>query len=179
MQSIKLICCSLLLTFGCSCTNYLYQGQLSAKDSAGNDRNFILYWTRYEPLCGEIKAGPAMLLTECSPARPDFKDDPQQGIVYYGSSGFDIPIGQSQTESGSFVCGKILNYGSLKDIKTGPVSVRIDCQAAEDEFTLPMRNYLAARVEPYTFPIVQQIKKWSFFGTTLPAPQAPDCRGVR
>ncbi|NJD90566.1 MAG: hypothetical protein FIA91_03480 [Geobacter sp.] len=166
-----IICCT------AGCTNFLYQGELAALDSYGKERHFVLYWTKTEPLMGEAKAGPAILLTECSPlTRIDFSER-FDGIFFLGMPGDDRLPGQRRTTSWDMVCGKIANYARWVDVPAGQLSLSILCEPLHDEFDVEPRNYLAARQEAYSFPVVEKIKRWSFFGETLDGPLTPDCRG--
>lgn len=172
---IKWICLVMVL-LACGCTNALYQGEQTALDAYGQQRRFVLYWTRTEPLIGEAKAGPAILLTECSPTRIDFSDQ-QQGIVFRGMPGEDRPTGESATVAPDQICGEIMGHDALRDIAPGPVEVRIDCQPMPpDDFDLQPRNYLAPSPPLHRFDMVETRRAWSFFGQTFEAPQPPACR---
>jgi hypothetical protein len=173
-----LLAMTLWLTAGC--VNSLYQGELAASDAYGRDRHFVLYWTKTDPLVGQSKAGPAILLTECSPfTRIEFEDRPD-GIVFRGMPGFDLLPGQAGAVNPDPICGKVLNYATLGDAQAGPLAVAIYCQPVPgDGFAVQPRNYLAARPEPYVFPIDEKIKKWSLGGETLAGPPVPECREPR
>ena len=176
MSRIRLLLLAVTLLLGTGCTNLLYQGELTAPDASGKERHFVLYWTKTDPLIGQAKAGPAILLTECSPfSRIDFGDQPE-GIVFRGMPGFDRLPGQTGTADLNPICGKITTYVTLAYAHTGPLAVAIYCLPVSDEFAVQKRNYLAARPEPYLFSIAEKINRWSFFGETLPGPPAPECR---
>jgi hypothetical protein len=166
---------SLWLTAGCA--NTLYQGELVAPDASGHERHFVLYWTKTDPLLGQAKAGPAILLTECSPfTRIEFDDQPE-GIVFRGTPGFDRLPSQTVALERDYVCGKVINYATLRDAHAGPLAMAIYCQPAPgDDFAVQPRNYLAAQPEPYSFPVVEKTRRWSLFGETLAAPPVPECR---
>ena len=159
------------------CTNVLYQGELAAPDAYGKERQFVLYWTKTDPLLGQAKAGPAILLTECSPfTRIEFGDQPE-GVVFRGMPEFDRLPEQNAAVDLNQICGKILNYASLNEAHAGPLEMAIYCRPAPgDAFAVQPRNYLAARPEPYVFPIDEKIRKWTFLGETLPGPPVPACR---
>lgn len=166
---------SLLLTSGC--TNFLYQGEMSARDTYGKERQFVLYWTKKDPLIGAATAGPAILLTECSPlTRIDFSER-LEGIVFLSSTDRDRLPGQISAINPDLLCGKVTNYARLTEAKEGALDVAIFCEPIPNDFAVEPRNYLAAHVQPYSFPIVEKVKKWSFFGETLKGPQVPECRG--
>lgn len=177
MNRINLLIITLALWVTAGCTNFLYQGEISAPDSSGKERHFVLYWTKTDPFIGMAKAGPAILLTECSDTtRIDFDDQPE-GIVFRGEPGRDRLSGQSGTVGPNQICGKITNYKSLTEAIAGLLTVAIYCQPMpQDEFALQPRNYLSARPEPYEFPITEKQKTWSFFGETLQGPPVPECR---
>jgi len=151
------------------CTNYMYQGQLSASDAYGQERQFILYWPKTEQLLGTTNAGPAILLTECSTTRIDFSDQPQ-GIIFRGEQGMDRLPGSDAAVSDDQVCGKFLSYDKLADVPPGDLALQVDCEPIPDDFAAFPRDYLKARAEPYVFPVVEETRHWSLFGETPPAP---------
>jgi hypothetical protein len=174
-RGLFLLAVGLWLASGC--TNVLYQGEMDAQDAYGKERHFVLYWTKTDPLLGQTKAGPAILLTECSPStRIDFDDQPE-GIVFRGTPGFDLLQGQTAALDRDQICGKVINYATLREAHAGPLAVAIYCQPVPgDGFAIQPRNYLAAQPEPYSFPIVEMIRRWSLFGETLSGPPVPACR---
>jgi len=180
MISRRILLLAMTLWLIAGCANSLYQGELAASDAYGKDRRFVLYWTKTDPFLGQAKAGPAILLTECSPlTRIEFGDRPE-GIVFRGMPGFDLLPGQAGAVNPDPICGTILNYTTLGDAHAGPLAVAIYCQPAPgDGFAVQPRNYLAARSEPYVFPIDEKIKKWSLGGETLEGPPVPECRESR
>jgi hypothetical protein len=172
--SSPLIALALCLVTGC--TNFLYQGEISSQDAYGRERHFVLYWTKTDPLIGLSKAGPAILLTECSPlTRIDFSEQ-IEGIVFRGIPGYDRLPGQSGATDPNLTCGKVTNYARWTEAKEGPLSVDVFCEPVQNDFAVEPRNYLAARQQPYTFPIVEKEKKWSILGETLHGPTVPECR---
>src|SRR5664279_2599863 len=115
MMRIRFLLLAAALLLNTGCTNLLYQGELTAQDAFGKERHFLLYWTRTDPLLGQAKAGPAILLTECSPlTRIDFADQPE-GIVFRGMPGFDRLPGQTGTDNLNPICGKISTYATLNE----------------------------------------------------------------
>jgi len=157
------------------CVNSLYQAETAELDTAGNERNFTLYWTKTEPWIGTSKAGPAVLLTECSSARPAFVNT-DNGIVFFGSRGFDQLPDQSEMNSGRLLCGKIENYTHLREIPAGSITVTMRCSPVADDFSVGSRTYLAPRPAPYVLKVSEKEREWSFFGRSLAAPPAPECR---
>jgi hypothetical protein len=168
---------ALNLWLASGCTNVLYQGEVNAPDAYGKMRHFVLYWTKTDPLLGQAKAGPAILLTECSPlTRIEFDDEPE-GIVFRGMPGFDRLQELTGALERDQICGKVINYTTLREAHAGPLAVAIYCQPVPgDSFAVQPRNYLAAQAEPYSFPVVERIKRWSLFGETLSGPPVPACR---
>lgn len=177
MQRLLLLLGAATLLFTSGCTSFLYQGGISARDSYGKERQFVLYWTKKEPLIGEATAGPAILLTECSPlTRIDFSER-AEGIIFLSSTDRDRLPGQGGAVNPNLICGKVTNYSKLTDAKEGLLSVAILCEPIPNDFAVEPRNYLAAQPQPYSFPIVEKVKKWSFLGETLGGPAVPVCRG--
>ncbi len=176
MRRIVLLVCATTLLFTSGCTNFLYQGEISARDAYGKERQFVLYWTKKDPFIGEATAGPAILLTECSPlTRIDFSERPE-GIVFLSSTDRDRLAGQNDAVSPNLICGKITNYARLTEAKEGQLSVAVFCEPIPNDFAVEPRNYLSAQEQPYSFPIVEKVKKWSFLGETLGGPPVPECR---
>jgi len=176
MVRIRLLLCIWSVAVLAGCTNLLYQGEISAKDSYGKERHFVLYWTKSDPLIGEAKAGPAILLTECSPlTRIDFNEQ-SEGIVFRGMPGLDQLADGGGPATQNMICGKFTNYGKFTEAKEGPLLLAIFCKPVQNEFAVQPRNYLAAGQEPHVFTIVEKIRRWSVFGETLPGPPVPECR---
>jgi len=175
MRRITLLISALTLCFTTGCTNFLYQGEITAKDAYGKDRHFVLYWTKKDPFIGTASAGPAMLLTECSPTKLSFDEQPA-GLIFRSTSEFDRLVARSAAVDPNLICGKVTNYTRWTEAKEGTLSLAIFCEPVPNEFATQPRNYLAVSPQPYVFPIVEQLKKWSFFGETLPGPPAPECR---
>jgi len=174
MQRIRTVPALVLFFFLAGCTNALYQGELTALDAGGEQRDFVLYWTRTDPLIGKTKAGPAVLLTACSPTRIDFTQQ-AEGIIFRGMPGFDRLPGAEGTVADGTVCGAFLSSAPLIDLGAGPLPVRVDCEPVSDEFSIRPRNYPAVRPEPYLFHVVEAKKQWSLLGSTLPGPHPPPC----
>jgi hypothetical protein len=154
------------------CTNYLYQGELSGMDAYDKPNRFTLYWPKTEPLIGRDKAGPAILMTDCSTTRIDFSDQPE-GIVFRGEPDRDRLAGATTTVTQNQICGKFIGPLKLAEVQAGALAVAINCEPMPaDEFAAQPRNYPKAKAEPYIFQIVEKIKRWSWFGETLPGPEA-------
>jgi hypothetical protein len=158
------------------CTNYLYQGRLSGLDAYNKANQFTLYWPRTEPLIGRAKAGPAILMTDCSSTRIDFSEQPE-GIVFRGEQGRDRLAGEAASVSRNQICGSIVGQRRLADVQAGELSLFINCEPMPaDDFDAQPRNYPKAQAGPYIFHIVEKIRHWSLFGETLPGPEVSCAR---
>jgi len=176
MRRFILFVCASTLWLVSGCTNYLYQGEISARDAYGKERQFVLYWTKKEPLIGAATAGPAILLTECSPlTRIDFSER-AEGVVFLSSTDRDRLPGQGGEVNPNLICGKFTGYARLTEVKEGALAVAILCEPIPNDFAVEPRNYLAAQVQPYSFPIVEKVRRWRVLGETLEAPPVPVCR---
>ena len=155
------------------CANYMYQGELMATDSANQSRKVILYWPKTDPLIGEVKAGPAMLLTECG--IPIMFQQQPEGIIFRGSSADDRLPGQApgSLQDGN-ECGRFVDQSELKAISDGPLLVKVLCEPISDDFSVVDRTYLKAHDEPYEFDI-SETKEWTLLGSTPNAPEPPLC----
>jgi len=176
MRRIGLMICTLALCCTSGCTNVLYQGEITARDAYGKDRHFVLYWTKTDPFLGEAKAGPAMLLTQCSPLTRISFDEQPEGLLFRSTSEYDRLAQMGTAVGPNLICGKVTNYTRWSEAKEGILSLAIFCEPVANDFAVEPRNYLATSPKPYAFPVVEKVKKWSFFGETLPGPQVPECR---
>jgi hypothetical protein len=155
-----------------SCTNYLYQGQISGLDAYGKPGRYTLYWPKTDPLIGRSKAGPAILMTDCSTTRLDFSEHPD-GIFFMGEPDKDRLPGASASVGLDQRCGVLHSGLKLSDIRPGEIELMINCEPMpSDEMSVYPRNYPKAQSSPYLFRMVEKIKRWSFFGETLPGPVA-------
>ncbi len=171
---------SLMLLHVQGCSNYLYRGEIDAVNSAEQESKVILYWTKTDKLFGQPKAGPAILMTECSTRRITFVEA-DSGIVFYGDPGKDVLADFSAAVTQHTICGRIGNAAQFKNLQAGPVKVDIRCKAADqgDAFSIASGPftpaYLKAQPEPYTFEI-QESSGWSLFGAIPEVPVPPACR---
>ena len=161
------------------CTNYLYSGKLDAIDSYGQNRKFVLSWTKMDPFLGSPKAGPATLRTEVQCSRTLSFDEKPNGIFFLGEPGRDIDaIHNTPVSSQDHICGKFLKQSKFVDIQGGSLSLTVSCNPVKEvnEFSVHPGNqgYLKARTDPYTFDIQETKKEWSFQGKTLEIP-SPQC----
>ena len=179
MRRIGLLVSALVLCFTAGCTNILYQGEITAPDAYGKERHFVLYWTKKDPLIGTASAGPAILLTECSPLTRVSFDEQPEGLLFRSTSEFDRLADQGSVVSPDLICGKVTNYSRWREAKEGALSLAIFCKPAPNEFAVEPRNYLAAGPQPYAFPVIEKQKTWSLFGETLAGPPVPECGAGR
>lgn len=156
------------------CTNYLYQGSIKAEDSAGKQRQVVLYWSKTEPLIGDEKADMVHVLTECG-SLIVFENQPK-GIIFRGEPQRDRRVNSSAggEQEDNFECGRILGANRLTELGKGRLSLNIQCMPVNSEFSVQKRSYLQARKSPYEFDIAEK-KSWSFFGSTPMAPIVPTC----
>jgi hypothetical protein len=170
----KILIMVAMLVLGSSlngCTNYLYQGSIKAEDSAGKQRQVVLYWSKTDPLIGDEKADVAHLLTECG-SLVVFENQPE-GIIFRGEPQRDRLVSPQATTGGSpaqtLECGRIQGPRRLVDLGRGKVSLTIQCEPVSGEFSVQKRTYLKARNAPYEFAVTEN-KQWSFLGSTPDAP---------
>jgi len=170
LMSLVLLSGSLLS----GCTNYLYQGSIKAEDSAGKQRQVVLYWSKTEPLIGDEKADMVHVLTECGLVIV-FENQPN-GIIFRGEPQRDRRVNSSASgnQKDNIECGRILGASRLTELGEGPLSLRIQCAPVSSEFSVQKRTYLQARKAPYKFDVAEK-KSWSFFGNTPAAPAVPTC----
>jgi len=167
----------ILLAFGLSlqgCTNYLYQDRIQAMDSAGRERQIVLYWSKTKGLFTKPKAGPASLLTECG-APIMFVEQPP-GIFFRGTPGQDrLIIGVADASIPTEIpCGSFISQKRFVDIPSGPLRLTVFCEPVAGEFSVGRRTYIQARQEPYEFTMTAT-RKWSLTGKVPEGPVPPPC----
>lgn len=153
------------------CAQYTYFGSLQAKDSAGKDREVVVYWTKTErKLWFDTAAGGVRLLTECSTNAVDYEEKPQ-GIVFLRRPA-DVGVGRSIALGAA--CGRILTAPRVADLGEGTLELTMHCRPdTTDDFSIPaLRQYLQARDTPYRFQIHK--KRTDEVDSGAPIPQA--CR---
>lgn len=161
---------SVILLTGC--TTYIYQGHITAKDSAQVERDVLLAWSKTDPLIGNPKADMMVLRTGCGV--PVTYDEKETGIYFFGVPGSDLPIKAGLQQGQHVMCGQVLGQQRVEDISAGKVQLQILCKPKAGRFSGDKRRYLAARNEPYEF-VVSETKEWSFFGSDVVLP-LPDCK---
>lgn len=174
MRKTSLIFLCILCLGAQGCATYMYQGSMDAMDSAGQERQFILYWPKTDGLLWPAKAGPASLLTECG--NPVMFVERPEGIVFRGTPGQDAPATGPATMTGPEIpCGSFVGADRFVHIEDGPVLLLISCEPVTDEFSTQPRRYLKTRPDPYRIEITST-KEWSLFGKNPVAPDPPPCR---
>ena len=56
-----------LAALSTGCTNYMYSGTMTAKDSEGVDREIVVYWPKTKQAVDGSKGGTLELMTQCGP----------------------------------------------------------------------------------------------------------------
>lgn len=165
-----------------ACTNRMYVAERDVTNSLGEPQKSILYWPATEPLLGESKAGPIVLMTACSTRRLQF-DDSATGIVWRADPSDQVvypPESSGKAADVDTACGRIETTSAIAELGAGPLAVSIFCQATGDEFAVRAGGYkpeyIRASETPYAFDVREGDSRWSLFGTTLPAPEPPACR---
>ena len=143
-------------------------------DSAGRERQVVLYWSKTRGLLTRPKAGPASLLTECG-APVMFVEQPQ-GIVFRGTPGQDRQvIGEADASLPTEIpCGSFIDRKHFVEIPSGPLKLTVFCEPVADEFSAGRRTYIQARPEPYEFDMTAT-RKWSLTGKVPEAPAPLPC----
>lgn len=173
MKFQRIVIGFLLVASVFGCANHVYQGEISALDSKGKERQVVLYWTKTDPLLGKAKAGPASLLTECGV--PILFDEQETGIFFRGTPGQDHLVIGETGDSIDMVCGRFNNQNKFTEIEDGTLSVSVYCIPLVDEFSLASRrSYIQARQAPYQFPVTSR-KQISLFGKIPDVPGPFDC----
>ncbi|MGD7036101.1 hypothetical protein [Methylotuvimicrobium buryatense] len=174
----KLFTSIYLLVLLNGCTLSMYTAELDALNSDGEPRKALLYWSKTDRLIGTSKAGPVILMTECSTRRLSF-DETEARIIYRGEPGRDRIAGQNETIEDGTVCAKIETQLKLTELQAGELMLTMLCEAVYDEFSIQeglyTPAYLKAREAPYLFD-VQENTSWSLFGETPKAPEPPECK---
>lgn len=177
-KSYRIILLFFSLLFFQGCTNKLYHGEFDTLNSNDQESQVVIYWTKTEPFIGEDKAGPAILMTECSTRNLTFSET-ENGIYFLGTPGKDQLADKTPVPTQNTHCGKINNELKFTDIQAGPINIEILCSAIIDDFSVTTDSYssayINARNEPYKFEI-KESGNWSLFGEIPEAPAKPDCR---
>ncbi len=143
----------LLGAAGCG-TQYVYHDTITAQSSIGEDRDFLVWWSRTERrLWFDGVQGSIRLLTECSPNSVNF-DEQESGIVFELRPGFDEAALDDVIGPGG-ACGTILDAKQIKELGEGTLRLTIRCRPLVDDegFSTAPNPYLAGAEEPYVFQI--------------------------
>lgn len=151
------------------CTNYLYQGALTAPDSEGVEREILVHWSKTEPLIGDAKASPVALDTGCGETILFFERN--EGIVFRGEPGRDLDADTGQPVAEGDLCGRIVGKMKLHDLDDETLELTVRCKPESDDFSVDKRTYVQARSAPYRFDISVS-EEWSLLGKTPDSPMA-------
>ncbi len=144
-----------LLLAGCATTT-LYTSHFRAENSAGQQREFVLYWNVTSSVFTGSKASPVTLLTQCSSRTIEYEERPVPGqtqnaiqIIFRGEPGFDTAA-DSQTLPPSGICGRVLSADHLTELSGPRIEFTIRCKpVAGNAFAVQDNSYLGAREAPY------------------------------
>lgn len=159
----------LLLVFISGCgTTYVYYGLFEEENSAGEEREHLIYWTKtVRPFWFDECDGSMRLLTGCSYETILF-DETEDGIVFRCTP---YHIGVTHTVEAGGLCGEILNTKKIGELAEGKLMLKIYCAYNYDEFTEGDHSYLQAQEDVYEIDIKR--KKISEFGGNVP--KRPEC----
>ena len=164
-----------LLLTGCATTT-LYTSHFEAQNSAGQNREFVLYWNTTTSVFSGTKASPVTLLTQCSSRTIEYEERPVAGqsatqIVFRGEPGFDTAAGSTELPP-SGVCGRVLSADRLQNLSGPRIQFTVSCNPVSgDPFTVQDNNYLQARDIPYIVDITAVKTK----DLTTDTPHRPSC----
>ncbi len=159
----------LLIIFLCGCAQYTYYGTIEEKDSDGNERIHLFYWTKTErKLWFDEPSGSVRLLTECSLSTVNF-DETENGITFYNTGSHE---GVTRSVNIKEPCGEILDVKKIDKLTEGTLRLKIYCKFIEDGFTVGNHAYLKAQDGIYEIQIAR--KKSTEFEDGVP--RRPDCR---
>lgn len=169
---------ALLLLAACSTTT-LYSSRFEARNSAGQAREFVLYWnTTTSGLWGE-KSSPVTLLTQCSSRTVQYEETPaaQSGgspataIVFRGEPGFDTAADSDSLPPGG-ICGRVLSADRLNRLGAGRIEFTMSCKPVDgNPFAAADDSYLQARAAPYVVPVTATKTK----NLQADTPRRPSC----
>lgn len=151
------------------CTNYLYQGALTAPDSEGVERQVLVHWSKTDPLIGDAKASPVALDTGCG--ETILFVERNDGIVFRGEPGRDFDADTDQAVAEGDLCGRVIGKTKLHELDDDTLELTIRCKPESDDFSFKKRTYVQARSEPYRFDISVS-KEWSLLGKIPDSPMA-------
>jgi hypothetical protein len=149
-----------LLLAGCATTT-LYTGHFQAPNSAGQNREFVLYWNSTASVFSGTKASPVTLLTQCSSRTIQYEERPVADsapgatqIVFRGEPGFDTAADSTQLPA-SGVCGRVTSAHRLQDISGPRIEFTVSCKPVSgNPFAIQDNSYLQARDSAYVVEVV-------------------------
>jgi len=163
-KNILILCIFLIFA---ECATYVYYGQITSEDSAGEIRDHFIYWTRTTRVLGFDECSEVIrLCTEHSYETIDFKET-EDGIIFPRSYGYKKVIFETDT-AGPY--GKILDVKKVSELKEGILRLVIYCEFDSTDFTTGDHHTLKAREAPYEFDIVRK-KSTEFEGGIPKSPE--------
>ncbi|MGH8403311.1 MAG: hypothetical protein ACRESO_07925, partial [Gammaproteobacteria bacterium] len=115
---------AIVLLPGCATTT-LYTGHFEAQNSAGQEREFVLYWNSTQSIFTGTKSSPVTLLTQCSSRTIQYEERPLTDnaksatqFVFRGEPGFDTAAGSKDLPP-SGICGRVLSADRIQNLN-GP-----------------------------------------------------------
>lgn len=168
---------ALLLLAGCATTT-LYTAHMEAQNSAGQDREFVLYWNTTTSVFSGTKASPLTLLTQCSSRTIQYEERPVTDsaqsttqIVFRGEPGFDTATDSMELPP-SGVCGRVLSADRLQNLRGPRIEFTVNCKPVSgDPFAVQDDNYLQARDIPYVVDVTAMNTK----DLSAATPHRPSC----
>lgn len=145
---------AILLLAACSTTT-LYSSRFEAENSAGQQRQFVLYWNTTTSAFWGTTASPVTLLTQCSSRTVHYEEEPARGgqnpteVVFRGEPGRDRAMNSNELPANG-VCGRVLSADRLTGV-TGPtIEFTVSCKPVSgNPFAATDDSYLQARDAPY------------------------------
>ncbi len=158
----------LLILSTSGCAHYLYQGDFKAENNLNETSQFRLWWTKTEPLLGDVKAGPTILDVECGVV-VEFTEN-NNGIEFIAAADKYEPI--TPSSNNQLVCGKVTNLDEFLDYEDGDILLNASCKPIIDDEGFSAINpiYLSTNHASYRIPISVK-KEWSFLDNALSAPK--------
>ncbi|TQV87278.1 hypothetical protein [Aliikangiella coralliicola] len=152
---------TLLVLLLSGCTHYLYQGDFSANDAFGKERQYRLYWTKTDKFLFGSSAGPLVLDITCD-APKTFEENEQGIFLRLPKDEFE---GSEVADPTAYYCGEVKNLQKLDSYSSGPIQFSISCKPIVDEWAR-IKPVFIAQSDDYQVDI-KVVKDWSLFGGAL------------
>ncbi|MDE2234250.1 MAG: hypothetical protein KGL13_10100 [Gammaproteobacteria bacterium] len=177
MVRISTLLGAVMLLVACATTT-LYTSHFQAQNSAGQEREFVIYWNLTSSVFTGTKASPVTLLTQCSSRAIQYEQQPvaAQGqtttqIVFRGEPGMDTAA-DSEILPPSGICGRVLSANQLAELRGPNIEFTMSCKpSGGDPFAVLDHSYLQAREAPY----VVKVSATRTNDLTDATPRRPDC----